>query len=198
MLDLSDPTVQVAYYDPGVGTLAAAGAWTPFARWWSKVMGLAFGSGLRENLGEAYCWLMQNWEQGDQVYVSGFSRGAYNARALLGLLRTLGLMRPGSENFVLYAVAAYSGGCSDMHLIAEVFAQRVDTAGHTTVPVRYLGVWDTVNRPLNLVDIGSKAYARKTRRAGAGIGGAEPSAILITSDYLIPLLRSADRRCCVG
>lgn len=144
MLDLSDPTAQVAYYDPGVGTFAAASAWTPFARWWSRMLGLAFGSGLRENLGEAYRWLMQNWEKGDQVYVFGFSRGAYNARALLGLLRMLGLIRPGSENFVPYAVAAYSGGFSDMHTVAEVFAQSVDADGHTTVPIRYLGVWDTV------------------------------------------------------
>ena len=144
MLDLSDPAKQVAYYDPGVGTFAAAGAWTPLARWWSKTMGLAFGFGLRENLGEAYSWLMRNWERGDQVYVFGFSRGAYNARALLGLLRTLGLMRPGSENFVSYATAAYSGGFPNMHEIAEIFAQVVDDEGRTTVPIRYLGVWDTV------------------------------------------------------
>ena len=95
MLDLSDPEKQIAYYDPGVGTFSAAGAWTPLARWWSRTVGLAFGNGLKENLGEAYTWLMRNWQVGDQVYVFGFSRGAYNARALLGLLRTLGLLRPG-------------------------------------------------------------------------------------------------------
>jgi uncharacterized protein (DUF2235 family) len=144
MLDLSDPSKQIAYYDPGVGTFSAAGAWTPLARWWSRVLGLAFGSGLRENLGEVYTWLMNHWEPGDQVYVFGFSRGAYNARALVGLLRTLGLLRPGSENFVPYVVAAYSGGFEDMHSIAGDFGRRVDPQGHTTVPIRYLGVWDTV------------------------------------------------------
>ncbi|WP_431805219.1 DUF2235 domain-containing protein [Microbacterium sp. bgisy203] len=143
MLDLADPAKQVAYYDPGVGTFAAAGAWTPLARWWSRVMGMAFGSGLKENLGEAYTWLMRTWSVGDQVYVFGFSRGAYNARALVGMLRTLGLMRPGSENLVPYAVAAYSGGLDDMHKMAEIFAQRVD-GDRTTVPIRYLGLWDTV------------------------------------------------------
>jgi uncharacterized protein (DUF2235 family) len=143
MLDLSDPQKQVAYYDPGVGTFAAAGAWTPLARWWSRMMGMAFGAGLKQNLGEAYTWLMQHWEAGDQVYVFGFSRGAYNARALVGMLRTIGLFRPGSENLVPYAVSAYSGELDDMHLMAEVFAQRVD-GDRTTVPVRYLGVWDTV------------------------------------------------------
>ena len=144
MLDLSDPTKQIAYYDPGVGTFAATGAWTPWARWWSKTMGLAFGSGLRENLGEAYSWLMQNWVQGDQVYLFGFSRGAYNARAVLGLLRALGLIRTGSENFVPYIVASYSGSLEDMHADAGVFAQTVDAEGHTTVPIQFLGLWDTV------------------------------------------------------
>lgn len=144
MLDLSDPSKQIAYYDPGVGTFSAAGAWTPLARWWSRIVGLAFGSGLRENLGEAYTWLMNHWEPDDQVYVFGFSRGAYNARALVGLLRTLGLLRPGSENFVPYVVSAYSGGFDDMHSIAGDFGRRVDAQGHTTVPIRYLGVWDTV------------------------------------------------------
>ena len=41
---------------------------------------------------------MQNWDPGDQVFVFGFSRGAYTARALTGMLRTIGLMRPGLEN----------------------------------------------------------------------------------------------------
>lgn len=144
MLDLSDPETQIAYYDPGVGTFASAGAWTRAARWWSRVRGLAFGTGLKENLGEAYTWLMRHWRPGDQVYVFGFSRGAYNARALVGMQRAIGLLRPGSENFVPYAVTAYSGGFDDMHHIAEVFSQKVDAEGHTTMPIRYLGVWDTV------------------------------------------------------
>lgn len=144
MLDLSDPARQIAYYDPGVGTFAAAGAWTSFARWWSRIQGLAFGTGLKENLGEAYTWLMRHWEPGDQVYVFGFSRGAYNARALVGMQRAIGLLRPGSENFVPYAVTAYSGDFDDMHEIAEIFARTVDAEGHTTVPIRYLGLWDTV------------------------------------------------------
>jgi uncharacterized protein (DUF2235 family) len=144
MLDLSDPRKQIAYYDPGVGTFASAGAWTPLSRWFSRMLGLAFGSGLKQNLGEVYTWLMQNWERGDQVFVFGFSRGAYTARALLGLLRTLGLLRPGSENFVPYVVSTYAGNWGDIHKNAEIFAQRVDDEGRTTVPVRYLGVWDTV------------------------------------------------------
>jgi uncharacterized protein (DUF2235 family) len=106
MLDLTDPSKQIAYYDPGVGTFSAQGAWTPIGQRISKLFGLAFGSGLRTNLGEAYTYLMQHYEDGDRLFIFGFSRGAYTARALAGLLRAAGLLRPGSENLVPYAVGS--------------------------------------------------------------------------------------------
>src|SRR3954447_23799434 len=67
LLDLRDPSVQVAYYDPGVGTFSSPAAWTPVARGVSRVAGLAFGAGLRRNLGEAYTYLMSAYEPGDQL-----------------------------------------------------------------------------------------------------------------------------------
>ncbi len=149
LLDHSDPSRQIAYYEPGVGTFAAAGAWTPVARWVSRMAGMAFGIGLRQNLAQAYTWLMQNWIPGDRIYVLGFSRGAYTARALVGLLRTVGILRPGSENLVPYVIATYArkGGeehidWAEIHLTSEVFAQHVQ--GRSTVPVQFLGLWDTV------------------------------------------------------
>jgi hypothetical protein len=149
LLDHSNPTKQIAYYDPGVGTFASAGAWTPLARSISRIGGLSFGSGLRQNLGEAYTWLMHNWAPGDQIFIFGFSRGAYTARALVGILRAVGVMRPGSENLVPYLIATYArrGGEAKMdwdevHLASEAFAQHVD--GKSSVPVKYLGLWDTV------------------------------------------------------
>lgn len=150
LLDLSDPGVQVGYYDPGVGTFASGAAWTPAARWVSRTAGLAFGAGMRQNLGEAYTWLMQHWAVGDRVFVFGFSRGAYTARALLGMIRQIGLLRPGLENLVPYAVAEYasrSGQFTDadwdeVHEFADTFAQKVDD--RTSVPVAYVELWDTV------------------------------------------------------
>ena len=80
MLELGDPSQQVAYYDPGVGTFGAQGAWTPWARRFTKLAGLAFGLGLRANLAEAYTYLMNQYAEGDRLFVFGFSRGAYTAR----------------------------------------------------------------------------------------------------------------------
>lgn len=108
MLATENPGRQLLYYDPGVGTLSAATARGPLSRRLSRLTGLAFGTGLRTNLAEAYTYLMRHWEPGDAVYVFGFSRGAYTARALVGMLNKPGLMRPGAENLVPYAVAKYA------------------------------------------------------------------------------------------
>jgi uncharacterized protein (DUF2235 family) len=149
MLDLSDPSRQVACYDPGVGTFSAAGAWTPWSRRLSRLSGLAFGTGLRTNLGEAYTFLMRHHEPGDRLYIFGFSRGAYAARALAGMIRSLGVMRPGVENLVPYAVALYSrnqeytpADWKVLDLFSSTFADPAE--GPRQVPIQYLGVWDTV------------------------------------------------------
>jgi uncharacterized protein (DUF2235 family) len=149
MLDLSDPSRQIAYYDPGVGTFSAAGAWTPVSRRVSKLAGLAVGLGMRANLGEAYTYLMQNYEAGDKLFIFGFSRGAYSARALAGLLNVAGLLRPGSENLVPYAVGLYTRNrdlsdddWSQVHQFADAFSRKVDR--RTGIPVEFMGVWDSV------------------------------------------------------
>ncbi|WP_418961143.1 DUF2235 domain-containing protein [Streptomyces tritici] len=149
MLDLHDPAAQIAYYDPGVGTFSAAGAWTAPSRKLSRLLGLAFGSGLKQNLAEAYTYLMQHYEPGDRIHLFGFSRGAYTARALAGLLKSVGLLRPGSENLVPYAVAVYAKNHTwtdddwkQLHQFADAFSRKVDE--RTGIPVAFMGIWDSV------------------------------------------------------
>lgn len=155
LLDLRDPGRQVAYYDPGVGTFSAAGAWTPAARTLSRGLGLALGTGMRQNLAEAYRYLMETWEPGDPLYVFGFSRGAYTARALAGMLYRVGLLRPGAENLVPYAVGVYarnrgedadlSGdeGWDRIDRFSAAFARTIRNRSRA-VPITFLGAWDTV------------------------------------------------------
>src|SRR3954451_16844410 len=83
-LDLSDTNQQIAYYHPGLGTIGAASALTRLGKWWTKVLGLAFGYGLTGDIGDAYKFLMDNFEEGDKVFLFGFSRGAYTVRVLSG------------------------------------------------------------------------------------------------------------------
>lgn len=61
MLDLSDPERQVAFYDPGVGTFSARGAWTRISQKLTKALGLLFGYGIKDNLAEAYTFLMGHY-----------------------------------------------------------------------------------------------------------------------------------------
>ena len=149
----NQPGEQLTYYDPGVGTFSAAGAWTTPAQRISKFMGSAFGAGMRTNLQEAYTFLISHWQPGDNIFIFGFSRGAYCARALAGLLNLIGIMRPGSDNLVRYAVSNYArrkpkwsrDDWIQAKQFASVTSQEVD--GHLWVPVTYLGVWDTVKAP---------------------------------------------------
>ena len=90
-----DPRVQVAYYDPGVGTLADPDYKTPVAKKLNKAFGLAFGRGLTRNLEEAYAYLMDQYEADDRIFLFGFSRGAYTARALAGFIHSCGLLEKG-------------------------------------------------------------------------------------------------------
>lgn len=149
MLDLSDPSQQIGYYDPGVGTFSASGAWSPLARRFSRLTGLAFGTGLKTNLTEAYTYLLQHFEAGDRLFIFGFSRGAYTARALVGFLNSVGLLRPGSENLVPYAVGIYTRSkdfddddWKQLREFARTFSRRVD--GEISIQVTYLGMWDSV------------------------------------------------------
>ena len=150
MLALHDPTSQVAFYDPGVGTFGAQGAVTPVARGFTRVLGLAVGYGLRTNLADAYTYLMNTYEPGDQIYVFGFSRGAYTARALCGMLNLAGLLRPGAENLVPYAIKVYARSKKEwsdadwdqINKFADVFA--VDEGHSRAVPIHFLGIWDSV------------------------------------------------------
>jgi uncharacterized protein (DUF2235 family) len=150
LLDLSDPTRQVAYYDPGVGTFSAHGAWTPAGRAASRLLGLAFGVGLRQNLAEAYGYLMRQWDPGDRLFIFGFSRGAFGARGLAGLIYRAGIFRAGSENLVPYVVASYTGHRGDwsdedwrqIDRMSAAFARTYD--GSRSAPVEFLGLWDSV------------------------------------------------------
>ncbi len=151
LLDLDDPTKQVGYYAPGVGTFSSPAAWSTPARTVSRWAGLAFGAGLRQNLGAAYGYLMSVYEPGDTIYVFGFSRGAYTARALVGMLEVFGIFRRGAENLVPFAVAEFTNqsnaGERDWKVLreyAKTFGGKLGVDRRDHAPVHFVGLWDTV------------------------------------------------------
>ncbi len=132
-----DPIKQIAYYDPGVGTFGAPGAWTKVAKAYTKVLGLAFSYGITKNIEDAYEYLMDKYEKGDKVYLFGFSRGAYTVRALAGMLNKCGLLEKGNNNLIPYTSRMYRKGKSDLA------AGYKKTFSRECKP-HFVGVWDTV------------------------------------------------------
>jgi uncharacterized protein (DUF2235 family) len=131
---------QVAYYHPGVGTMGARTALTPIGKSWTRLIGLAFGYGVSDNIADAYQFLMREFEPGDQVYVFGFSRGAYTARAICGMLHIVGLLTKGNEGLIPYAIRMIKRKKIDF----DVAADFKKTFSSECKP-HFVGVWDTVS-----------------------------------------------------
>src|SRR5919202_4486031 len=83
-----DGTKQVVYYNAGVGT-----GW-----FGDRILGGVFGVGLRENVKRGLAFLALNYEEGDEIYLFGFSRGAYTARALAGVIGAAGIPKQADFN----------------------------------------------------------------------------------------------------
>lgn len=154
-----DPRQQLPFYDPGVGTLPEPTRTTRLGKWLSKAAGLAFGQGLMQNVEDAYRFLMEQWRPGDRVFLFGFSRGAYTARALASLLHIFGLLPAGSHNLLPYLMRHFStsgrtlkkGGAAQRafwRFSAEfraTFAQPTGQNGQRRFQVHFVGVFDTVS-----------------------------------------------------
>ena len=143
-----DDEKQFVSYDPGVGTLPGPGLVTRVGKFFSKVIDLAFATGLDRNVEEAYTTLMNNWEPGDKVYLFGFSRGSYTARVVAALLYHVGLLPRGSENLVPYALRLLRMARKDNRKIGdqfrETFARPTERADRR-FNVHFVGLWDTVS-----------------------------------------------------
>ena len=87
---------QIIYYSAGVGTSFGY-----------KVRGGLFGYGLDDEITDAYKWLIDNYQAGDELFLFGFSRGAYTARSLSGFISKCGLLAPGAPLSVGQLYARY-------------------------------------------------------------------------------------------
>lgn len=138
---------------------------------WDRVKDLAAGVTLRENVWDAYRYLMSVYEPGDKVYLFGFSRGAFTARVLAGMIHGVGVLKRGRENLLPYAWDAYLGLKSEVRpgrmrklyltlfgdskaeeakakaefvKFKERVAEFKASASHQAT-VGFVGVWDTVS-----------------------------------------------------
>lgn len=141
---------QLVFYISGVGTSSYEA---------DRLLGGAFGLGLFHNVIACYRFLAQNYEPGDEIFLIGFSRGAYTARSLAGMLASVGLLTKVSlvEERLPYAVHLYQG----TPLPEGAFGESVDEFKHDhchAVTVTFLGVFDTVGA------LGVPGFAHDTPR----------------------------------
>ncbi|KAG8951723.1 hypothetical protein FRC04_005744 [Tulasnella sp. 424] len=81
------PNEQVLYYQPGIGTYLAEGAaWSPTMKGMMEMLDSVFAWYLDIHIMDGYRFLMKHYNEGDTVCMFGFSRGAYTARCLAGML----------------------------------------------------------------------------------------------------------------
>ncbi len=151
----ADGSEVLLLYDRGIGT-----------QWFDHLAGGAAGVGLSDNVRDAYYFLGQNFVPGSEIYVFGFSRGAYTARSLCGFIKAAGLLeRPTMKDvwrayMDLYAttsrVVAQPRGWNADHIRSWLVEKAGDAVGklgggdvkslprHAGVTIRFVGVYDTV------------------------------------------------------
>jgi uncharacterized protein (DUF2235 family) len=175
---------QVAYYHPGVGTIGDPNIRHALPSFWSRVKGLAFGAGFKANVLDAYRYLMEVYNDGDEIYIFGFSRGAYTARALGGLIHGYGLLCRGNEGHLLYAwntfVCSVRSKREKLKIPRDTRADGSHSIEHNfafaqtysrNVAIRFMGIWDTVSsvgwiyKPVRLLDMAQNPIIQVGRHA---------------------------------
>lgn len=126
------PIQQVVFYDTGVGVASSVSKLTDFL---VRLQGGAFGRGLDEKIEAAYRFLVLNYEVGDEIYVFGFSRGAYTARSLCGLVRKCGILRRSCFDRIPQAIALYRDRETPPHKVSEFRRAHAHHAEGSSDPV---------------------------------------------------------------
>lgn len=130
----SDEVPQLTLYLRGVGSTGLA---------IQRMVGGAFGEGVDDNIRSGYMFLAQNYvpNQGDEIFIFGFSRGAFTARSLVGFIASSGLLKRQKLGDLANAWEYYRT-VSDRSPAG--FCRAYNSDCHTNVRIKFLGVWDTV------------------------------------------------------
>jgi uncharacterized protein (DUF2235 family) len=172
-VELDQPDEQIVFYDQGIGTnpklvneveafqkepgtdrkglTILPAPQNKFPEPLTRIRGLLSGYGLRENVKEMYKALAENYNgEKDQIFLFGFSRGAFTVRALAGLINRCGLptksVAKNAANFdkcFLKAYELYEPHANDKENKDKIQNFKVDYHVRDC-PIRFLGIWDTV------------------------------------------------------
>ncbi|NKF49928.1 DUF2235 domain-containing protein [Shewanella sp. WXL01] len=128
----SDGVNQQVFYDWGVGS------------YYDNVIGGATGRGLHKNIVDCYRYIVQNYEAGDQIYLFGFSRGAYTVRCLCGLINNCGIVKRADAKLIQQAFDHYKTQAKSYAPDGAKSLQFRAQYSHQSRQIHFVGVWDTV------------------------------------------------------
>ena len=145
---------QLKYYETGVGT----------AQIWNKFRGGIAGHGLFKNMRDAYAWILRHHRPDDRLYLVGFSRGAFTARSLAGLLGLCGIPEGADDpdSVAIEAARIYRDPDEDARRTQAAAFRRTHACKPGTV--QFIGVWDTVGA-LGLPTRGPLGYFLRNRHS---------------------------------
>ncbi|KAI0354700.1 hypothetical protein OH77DRAFT_1521587 [Trametes cingulata] len=140
LLKKDDRREQMVYYQAGIGTYTTPQVSTAVGRAFSELLDEMVAWNLDAHVMSGYEFLMQNYEAGDKICLFGFSRGAYTARALAGMLHKVGLLPPDNFQQIPFAYKMYTRtdelGWKQSTAFKKAFSIDVE--------IDFIGVWDTV------------------------------------------------------
>ncbi len=126
-----DNAKQIVFYDWGIGS------------YHDKIGGGAFANGLEKNVMDAYRFIVHNYEQGDELFFFGFSRGAYTVRSLSGMINNCHILKSTEGHLIEEAFDLYKNDKvkpNDQYSIDWRAKNAIPNSGK----VKFIGVWDTV------------------------------------------------------
>jgi len=128
----SDGTPQQVFYDWGIGS------------YHDEVIAGATGKGLHKNVMDDYRYIVQNYSEGDDIYLFGFSRGSYTIRCLCGLINNCGILKRPDANLIQKAFNIYKSKSKDYAPSGEKSIAFRKQHSHPSRSIKFIGVWDTV------------------------------------------------------
>ncbi|KAG9124417.1 hypothetical protein FRC07_011703 [Ceratobasidium sp. 392] len=166
LLEKNNRDEQMVYYQPGVGTYAPPGILLPASIAMARVLDQGIALYLDKHVMGGYEFLMKHYNDGDRICLFGFSRGAYTARALAGMLNKVGLLPPDNIEQIPFAYSMYKRNDKAGFKASAGFKK----AFCRTVRIEFLGVWDTVSSvgmlwPRHLPFTASNTIVKRFRHA---------------------------------
>lgn len=131
--DDGDGRPQIVHYVRGVGN-----------RWDERITGGGFGYGISDNIKDAYQFLVSNFNVGDEIFLFGFSRGAFTVRSLAGMIYNVGILKREKLHLLDAAYANYRSSDQKWHPDSDDSKEFRKNHTHGNETIKFLGVWDTV------------------------------------------------------